>query len=489
MIENFIKNFLPLFVRHSGMVTAIHLTDNTIRFLEMQRRGDKGVIRRCLSSKRGEERDLLQDLKNAFKQCPVKGKVVIITDEVRFLASELNIMDAEHLSEEKQLAAAMWEIEPYLDFSPSEGLFACEIQQQNIRGDRMPVLVAAIKRVRYTMYETILKDHNLELVNVYAPETAITASLDFQTNKDRKFVIGCYGQRIMGVSITDQEPFVFQEKKPVDKERIGPVLEEIIRELTDIAGRADEIVLAGRHISDEDFDSFEWASERIRTWNLNDLKNVVNETGNVGIDPEYAASVSVALHELGLLQLKLPALTDRVPMKNILVKKVNENPRLIPGITLGCLIFLLGAHYIYTVTYMNICEKRLGRLKTEEHMLTGPAEEERRLRSQLEQIKNKKFYIEETLPQCNSRILGTLNTVSELIPQDVVLDSIRQEQDGSFTIEGNSFSGQSITDFNDSLSSLDYCKTTVLENVSRSKKASGTRERIFPYSFSIKIRF
>ena len=132
-------------------------------------------------------------------------------------------------------------------------------------------------------------------------------------------------------------------------------------------------------------------------------------------------------------------------------------------------------------------EKKLAGLKAEKQRLAGPMEEEQRLKALLEQIIDQKNYIENRLLQDNIRTLRMLAAVSKLIPRDVVLDSIRQERHGKFTIEGSSSSQESITRFNDSLSMLEYCDATILENVSRSKKTKGAREKIFPYSFSITV--
>ncbi|MGD9158636.1 MAG: PilN domain-containing protein [Desulfobacteraceae bacterium] len=483
-----INNFITSIVRNSGIVTSVHITENSVNLLQVQRKGSKGEILKYFSSNRSEERDLQQDLDGVFRECPVKGRVVIISDEVRFLASELNITEPGQLTEEKQLAAAMWEIEPYLDFSAKEGLFACEIQPQSARGDILPSLVAAMKRTGFAFYENILKQYRLELANICAPETAIAVSLDIKPGNGNKFVIGCYGNRIIGVSLTDQGPAVFQEKMLIAGDEVRQGLAEIIDELTAISGEADEIVLAGGRISEEVADLYSLDHERVRMWQYDDLKSLFSENG-INIQSEYAAAAGAALNELDIRPFSIPVLTSRVPVKKLLIKKVNENPKIVPLITVILLIFLLAFHYVYTMTSISINEKRLDSLEIEESSLTGPIEEAKRLRNQLEQIRNKVTYIEETLPQCNAQILNMLDSVSGLIPRDVVLDSIRQEQGGEFTLEGNSYSGQSITDFNDSLSSLEYCETTVLENVSRPKKSIGAREKILPYSFSIKMRF
>ncbi len=483
-----VNGFLSSFAGNSGVVTSVHITENNLILLQIQRRKTTGEIIKCFATDRGLEKDLKHDLQNLFRECPVKGRVVIITDEVRFLASELNVADPGLLSEEKQLAAAMWEIEPYLDFSAKEGIFACKVHNKNTGGNSAPALVAAMRNTGFSFYENILKEYRLELANICAPETAIAASLDFNTGNENKFVIGCYGSRIIGVCVTNQGPSVFQEKMLIAGEDISPALSEIINDLTVISGGADEIVLAGRRIAEEGPDLYSLDHGRVRLWQHDDLKPLFSKNG-LNIQPEYAAAAGAALNELDIIKFKIPVLTNRISVKKLLVKKVNENPRLMPLITAIVLIFLLASHYVYTITSISLSEKRFGTLKVEERSLTGPLEEEKRLIKQLEQIRKKKTYIEETLPGYNAQILSMLDAVSILIPRDVVLDSIRQEENGEFTLEGNSYSGQSITDFNDSLSLLEYCEATVLDNVSRPKKSTGAREKLLPYSFSIKMRF
>ncbi len=486
MIKSVFK-FLP--AGFSGVVTAVHVSENAVRRIEMQKKKNRAAVLKCMSFQRGEDKDLKQDLDRVFCDDPVRGRLVVITDEVRFLATEFSLTDTGRLSEEKQLAAAIWEIEPYLDFSSSEGLFACKIQSPDRSRDnsRMPALVCAMEKSRYAAYEDIFKNHGPAPANIYSAETAMAASLVPGTDKDRVFLLGCYGHRAMGVCITPSGPVVFQEKVLVNEQDVSPDLSQLTGELSDIAGQAREIVLAGRIIPEQVDDFAAWHPGQVRPWHPDDLGAVLDNRHETFIGPEYAPALGAGLHELGLLNLALPALTSRVPLKDRLLKKIKENPKLVPGITMAGLILMLAGHYLYTLSSINRYERQFAGLKAEKQRLAAPLQEEERLKALLARTIDRKTYIKDTLLQSNLRILRMLNAVSTLIPRDVVIDSIRQEQDQSFTIKGSASSGESITDFNDSLSLLEYCEATVLESVSRADRASGTRGKIFPYSFSITV--
>ncbi|WP_157487421.1 hypothetical protein [Desulfosarcina sp. BuS5] len=68
--------------------------------------------------------------------------------------------------------------------------------------------------------------------------------------------------------------------------------------------------------------------------------------------------------------------------------------------------------------------------------------------------------------------------VSEKIPVDVVINKLEQNQDGSFYLDGNAFTGRSIIEFNNSLSRLDRFKTTILETIKRDEASSSPRTKM-----------
>ena len=80
-----IKHFFTFFPAwSSNIMTFIHVCENTVRLLVIQKKKNRAVILKGLSVARGEEKDLEQDLDNLFREHPVKGKAVVITDDVRF---------------------------------------------------------------------------------------------------------------------------------------------------------------------------------------------------------------------------------------------------------------------------------------------------------------------------------------------------------------------------------------------------------------------
>lgn len=476
--------------RSSGSVTAVHIDGAALRVLEVRRKGNRAEVRQCFTEER-TAKDGLQDLGRLLKARSIKGRVVMITDEVRFLASELNLAGAEQVAEEKRLAAAMWEIEPYLDFTLPEGLFACELQTPgNHQGDRVPILVAAMEKERYARYATFLKERGLELTRIYAPEGALAGTTDLPQRGGSRFVIGWSNGSVRGLWLTDQGPMVFQEKPLSEgEEALHRSMTDMLRELTTITGGAEETVLLGSPASGLSFQDPGWGPDRVRMWSAGDLVSLGTDTLESELVPDYAMAAGAALHEVGLSALHLPALTDRVSLKKALLRKIRENPRLVPGIAVGCLVLGLAGHYAYTRASIGLYAARIERLKAEERRLRQPLDEKRRLDSRLTELLERKAYIREVLPESNAGILRLLEALAERIPPDVVLNTVHQEADGGFTIEGNAYSGQSITDFSKALGALDSCEATILESVSRPRGASTGREKLLPYAFRIRMRF
>jgi Tfp pilus assembly protein PilN len=132
---------------------------------------------------------------------------------------------------------------------------------------------------------------------------------------------------------------------------------------------------------------------------------------------------------------------------------------------------------------------KLQDLKVEEKRLLQPIEEKKRLKKEITEIQQKQEYLRVVLPGRNTNLLNLLAAISEMIPPDVALNRVHQQNDGSFSIEGNAFRGRSVTAFNKALSELEGCEATSLETVNRTEDASDSRKRILPYDFVISVKF
>ncbi len=93
-------------------------------------------------------------------------------------------------------------------------------------------------------------------------------------------------------------------------------------------------------------------------------------------------------------------------------------------------------------------------------------------------------YLEETICIGQKNLLTVLYGISSLRPNDIVLTKFFQNENGSFTIEGNALQGRSVTYFSNKLSALKFCKKATISTMDN----EGTREGVlFPYHFIINI--
>ena len=474
-------------------IVSIDLGQYSIKVVAVKKEGKKAVVSASAqmdrSGRSGE--DVARDINQLLEgKGYFKGPGVIVTDQVRFLASELKMGGAEKLFDDKLTAAARWEIEPYLDFPPSDGLFACQLQEHKAQEDTVPVLISAIDSNAYSKFSEILKGCGIALRRAYSPEGALSFASDLPKEGTNKVIINYRKGSIKGVCLAPEGPSVFQDLPLVP----GAVSEDepvrnMIYDLTASAGGAEEIVITGSAVSGELVHGLKMEIENVRLWGVEDFRDVDFDPVVTDFGPQYALAVGAALQELGLAGEVLLGVTDRVSVIKSVTQKLRENRRLVPAFTIGLFLLCVAGHYAMTKASISRYSSKIQHLKVEKERLLKPVQEKERLAKRLSEIEKKKEYIEKVLPARNRNLLNLLAAISERIPRDVVLNRVYQKKDGSFSIEGNSFRGRSITDFNKALSELEACNGTRLETVKRTENASDIRKRILPYDFVINVKF
>ena len=469
---------------------SIHVGQYSIRAVAVRKEGKQAIVSSTAHIDRSGD-NIARDIAKLFEgKGHFKGPVVIVTDQVRFLASELSMAGAEQLSGDKLNAAATWEIEPYLDFPPSDGLFACQLQSYMAREDTVPILISAMARKVYSELSEVLKRCKMDLRRANSPEGALACASGLPAEGRNKVVIDYRKGAIKGVCLTAKGPSLFQDLPVV----AGTGTEDepvrnMIHDLTASAGGAEEIVITGGAVSDELVHGLKLQFENVRIWGVEDFGGVDFDPAVTDFGPQYALAVGAALQELGLAVEVLPGVTDRVPLIESVTQKLRENRRLVPAFTLGLFLLCVGAHYAMTKASISGYAAKIQHLKLEKKRLLKPIQEQKRLAERLTELKQKREYLENNLLASNRNVLDLLSAVSEMIPRDVVLNGIYQKNDGSFSIKANAFRGRSITRFSKALSQLEGCNATVLETVKRTEDTSNTRKRMLPYDFIINVKF
>jgi Tfp pilus assembly protein PilN len=488
MIFDAIKRVLSAF--SGNRLVSIELGEKTVRAVMVKKAGRQVEVTRALSAERtvpdpaGAIEHLL-DADGGFK-----GPAILVTDQVKFLASELTVDGADKLPQEKLNAAAKWEIEPYLDFHLSSGLFACRLLKDLATEEATPALIFAMDRGRYGQLAKRLKSRGLDLRRAYCPEGALARAVQLPAAGSHKIVVGCDANALKGVLLTADGPSVFQDLPLI--EGAAPDDEAVrgmLYDLTPAEGDVEEIVLAGDAVTPAMSDGLAAEFAHLRRWGDNDVGDLAAGVDRTAFDTGYAGVLGAAFQELDRTGAPPLGVTDRVPIASRIQQVFQKDKRLAPALVVGLLLAGLLGHHMLTRSAIARYQSQIQHLKKEKQKLLFPREEKQRLTKVLEEIRSRRTYLETELAAGNGNLMGLLATVSAALPPDVVLNRLYQKGSGSFWIEGNAFMGKSVYAFNEALSRIEGCKSTNLETIRRVENASDARQKLLPYGFAINITF
>ena len=468
-----------------GKVVSIDLGKHSIKAAVVRKQGDGAVISSCAEIDRTHD-DIYQDLADMLERVKIgSGRAIIVTDQVRFLASELSIPPDKKLPEDKLLSAVAWEMEPYLDFPPAEGLLTYQLQAHETGGDTTPVLISAVDRGTYARFSEILKGQRLTLYRAYSPEGAFASASRLPGKDKSKIVIDCRQDSIRSVFLLTTGPFVFQNL-PGDVRDIEESLREITRDMTAAAGRADEIVIAGDGISDDVVHDLKPEFGNVRPWTLEDGPvRVELGPGILDFGPRYATAMGAALQELKVGTLVPFGVTDRVSLIKSITKRVKKDKLILPAAMLTLFFVAVTVHFVTIKVSISRCTSEIKVLNEEKKRLLIPIEKKKDLLDKIKKVNEKIDYLEETLCIGQKNLLTVLYGISSLRPNDMVLTEISQNEDGSFTIEGNALQGRSVAYFSNKLSALKFCKKATISTMNNEGISEGV---LFPYHFIIDIK-
>ena len=467
-------------------VISIDFGPHSLKAVLVKKKGNKAVISSCVEIDRTSD-DISHDLDRLLEGEELRsGYAIMVTDQVRFLASELSIPTGKKLAEDKLVAAAAWEMEPYLDFPVSEGLFACQLQEHKTSGDTTPVLISAVDGKTYSRFSKMLKDYRLSLHRAYSPEGAFAFSSYLPEEGKNKIVIDCRKDFVRSIFLLATGPFVFQNL-PGDVGNVKDFVREVIHDLMASAGKAEEIVVAGDGASEDLIGELKSEFENIRLWGTADAPVTIELAADLpGFGSQYAPAVGAALQELKLAGKAPLGVTDRVLFTKSLARKIKEDRRLLPATILALFFLSISGHYAIIKTSTSRYTAEIKALQGEKKRLLIPIEKKRKLEDKIRDIRQKREYLEKTLPACQKNLLALLQGISHLCLPDMVLERLSQQDDGSFTIEGSAFQGRSVAYFNQRLSALKSCEKSSIKTLHNEESR---QEELFPYYFVIKLRF
>lgn len=482
-IQNRLAVWLPVkaFSIHPAReVLSIDLDSHSLRLVTVRKEGGTVIISSCDTIERPHG-DIDRDISSIFKgKNNYSGPGIIITDEVRFLASELNMPNMDRLPYEKVISMVSWEMEPYLDFPVSKGLFSYKFQSHKPKADTSPVLICALNKETYSHFYRIFKGCGLSLHHAYSSEAAFLSGFALPPKEKSRVVIDCRDTSVKGIILTSEGPSVFQDIPSITGDT---TLEKAIRDLiydliSALTGERD-IIIAGSRASEELVDILKMEFEDLRLWNIQDLEDI---EVNPGLDcgPQYAAATGAALQELG----KEPfGVTGKVSLKRSAVKLVKKNEYILPALGLSLFLLAIASHYATVKHNMSELSSEIISLKKEESRLTRPVEEKKKMEQEILEIDNKRRYIEGL--STAKHLLAFLDSISEIIPSDLVLRKISQNPDDSFTVEARVLREGSAADFCKKLSGFDFCKEVRIERFNQNRQSP---EELFPHSVIILVK-
>jgi Tfp pilus assembly protein PilN len=488
MIVEMIKRMLPAFAGHS--LVAIELGERIVRAVMVKKTVKGIVVTRVRSEERGgdspaEALDRLLAADGGFK-----GPAILVTDQVKFLASEISVEGAENLSQEKLDSAAMWEIEPYLDFPPASGLFACRLLKTLKSEEATPALIFAMERDAYGQWSQRLKKRGLDLRRAYSPEGALARAVRMPAAGKHKIIVDCHPNALKGVLLTADGPSIFQdlplmEAAAPDQETVGSMLYD----LTASADGVEEVVLAGDAVSPEMVAGLGAEFAGLRLWGEADIGGLDGGLDETDFGPGYASALGAVAQELDPAGGAPLGVTDRVSLAARTQQVFQKNKRLAPALTVGLLLVCLAGHHMLTRSSIAGYQSRIEILEKEKRRLLRPREEKERLTEALADLQRRQAYLETVLAAGNRNLMSLLAAISEALPRDVVLNRLYQKDSGSYWIEGNAFRGGSVYALNETLSRIEGCTATHLETLRRVEEASDARQKLLPYEFVINLKF
>ena len=218
LFQNFslekLKSILPSTAPRK--IVSIHIGKNSVKAIAVKRTGKKVSI--VSSAEVETEPDAVYDinktgraLSNVLNELGSSARQgIIVTERVKFLASELAVPRGTKLSEDKLSAAVAWEMEPYLDFPAQDGIFDYRLVEDKTVLDATPVLISAMTRDEFNGMSELLKDFRISLGRAYSPESALAFSswISKSTGED-KIAVNCRRDALTGIYIkASADPFL-----------------------------------------------------------------------------------------------------------------------------------------------------------------------------------------------------------------------------------------------------------------------------------------
>ncbi len=412
-------------------------------------------------------------------------KVVICSDEVKFLFSELPIFSEEKLSPDKILEAAKWEIAPYLDFPVQEGLFGYQLHKGDQNKETTSIFITAISKQSYNNFNEICNRLNLELQNIYPKGfLSLFALTKFPVKGKYRIIFNVTKTLIITALVSSDGPIAIHESPIHSKDSLYPIAKSLVAGLSVPADKIEGITITG-----EENEYIEIVFRLFQTDSKipvrllepkRDIKELVFVNKDLKIEHQFASILGTAIMEFRIFSDGHLGINDHVLLLNKIKNKIYTLPvALVGGIAL---IFLI--HYFIIKISLYYYSSNIPKMENKKKEIETASNKLIELTRQLEDVQAKKEKSKKIFFTHNEVLIKILQKIIDNIPYDVILNRLFQEEQDIFILEGISQTPNSVTYFNYILNDWIVSEKTILEML---KENEGINKDEFPYQFRIKI--
>ncbi|GEM_PF-2235404 len=477
-------------------ILSVELGQRATRALVVERRGNRARITASAEvsvARRDDPDEALTRVLEALGKFP--KSVVLVSGHTQTFTCQMGLPPSQALAmrPEQLEHAARFEVEPYVEFPASDGLYSVDMPTRKPRASAQttPVRVAVIYRRQYEHFEAICRRHGLRLKAMYPTDMSFALSgvdipdpsrfvvlLDVRPEGVRAALAnGADLLAARNVPASVDEALIALNGGPLDDPAVVGAAQALAQgvqaTLSEFGGdwacphrvvvcgdgsRIPSLVEAVRSLTD---------AEQVSAWNpdltAGTLESLVEDLGGA-----YASAAGGALQELDLTGGRRLGVDLTVGLG----ARARESLHLAPFALVLVTAAIFGVFYYMGHRRLESLKTARARLETE---VEGLESTQARLERQEERYRAEQARQDELQRQIRTLELLTgppgagvaqlLRTVAEVIPETVVVQRLAQAGPDRFVIEGLGASATAVSTFNDELQKRPDCVEARLEAV------------------------
>ena len=411
------------------------------------------------------------------------GPAVYVTSLARSVEILMNTKKVSGMRHYQLMEAVKWEVEPYTGVSGAQALIGVEKIEKAFAKDKMvpeedeeeiTVNVSVIEKNIYRAVRERFKAAGLKLLRIYPPEVCFYMTLfmeDFESPR-----------AILDIGPDYSKFAVLKGEKPAVINTLPISMEAIISHLTEDPSEELEsalkftarqspapipLTICGLGAGDKRIVEYvsSLCANRAAAITINNATGVT-EPSDAGRNGVYATVAGAAIRELFSKKHRLAGINDTEP----LVPRLKKSAYLMPLIATVLLSTILFGHFQYMRWQGNIYKERIKKLSDEVKNKKGRITGYEQAKQEAENLRNKITLTEKKIAfaagKADEDIAHVINIFSgfaHMIPGEIVLKKITQEDLHKYNIEGTSISLSSVGGFATKMQENKWCESVVIK--------------------------